>query len=114
MTSFHHDNVLSLIGISFDTNGFPIVVMPYMSNGSLIDHVQNKNVNLEIHDLLKFALDVAQGKIPETFFSTTHTGKYNFVDPLHPRPYLHTCRAEILRLVYMSIGPKPRALVYGD
>ena len=66
MNSFHHDNVLSLIGISFDNNGFPILVMPRMNKGSLIEFIKNKNVHLQHHELLKFALDVAQGKLTKT------------------------------------------------
>ena len=72
MNSFHHDNVLSLIGISFDNNGFPILVMPRMNKGSLLDFIKNKDVHLHNHEFLKFGLDVAQGNFTESFMLLLH------------------------------------------
>ena len=46
MLSFKHRNVMSLIGVCFDEE-VPLIVMPYMSNGSLLQYVkQNKE---ELH-----------------------------------------------------------------
>ena len=42
MLSFDHPNVMSLIGVCFDEE-MPLVIMPYMSNGSVLGYVkQNK------------------------------------------------------------------------
>ena len=42
MLSFTHPNVMSLIGVCFDEE-VPLVIMPYMSNGSVLGYVkQNK------------------------------------------------------------------------
>ena len=42
MISFKHPNVMSLIGVCFDGE-MPLIIMPYMSNGSLLGYVkQNK------------------------------------------------------------------------
>ena len=42
MLSFDHPNVMSLIGVCFDGEK-PLIIMPYMSNGSVLGYVQ-KNV----------------------------------------------------------------------
>ena len=39
MLSFHHPNVMSLIGMCFDGD-MPMVIMPYMSNGSVLGYVK--------------------------------------------------------------------------
>ena len=39
MLSFCHPNVMSLIGICFDGD-MPMVIMPYMSNGSVLGYVK--------------------------------------------------------------------------
>ena len=42
MLSFKHPNVMSLIGVCFDGE-MPMILMPYMSNGSVLGYVkQNK------------------------------------------------------------------------
>ena len=42
MLFFNHPNVMSLIGVCFDGE-MPLIVMPYMSNGSVLRYVkQNK------------------------------------------------------------------------
>ena len=42
MISFKHPNVMSLIGVCFDGE-MPLIIMPYMSNGSVLEYVkQNK------------------------------------------------------------------------
>ena len=47
MRSFQHDNVLSLIGISFDVQSQPIVILPFLKNGDLLSYLRNpKNVSL--------------------------------------------------------------------
>ena len=42
MLSFKHSNVMSLVGMCFDGE-MPLLIMPYMSNGSVLVYVkQNK------------------------------------------------------------------------
>ena len=41
MLSFSHPNVMSLIGMCFDGD-LPMVLMPYMSNGSVLGYVKQK------------------------------------------------------------------------
>ena len=48
MLSFHHPNVMSLIGMCFDGD-MPMVIMPYMSNGSVLGYVKQNVRELLIH-----------------------------------------------------------------
>ncbi|CAM6004480.1 unnamed protein product [Sphagnum balticum] len=43
MHQFKHERVLNLIGISFDDHYSPLIVLPFMANGALLDHVRNAN-----------------------------------------------------------------------
>ena len=45
MLSFNHPNVMSLIGVCFDGE-MPMVIMPYMSNGSVLGHVKQNETFL--------------------------------------------------------------------
>ena len=47
MLSFHHPNVMSLIGMCFDGD-MPMVIMPYMSNGSVLGYVKQNVCELLI------------------------------------------------------------------
>ena len=40
MKDFSHPHVLSLIGISFDDDSSPMVILPFMSNGDLKQYIQ--------------------------------------------------------------------------
>ena len=43
MLSFNHPNVMPLIGLCIEGE-MPLLIMPFMSNGSLLDYVrQNRN-----------------------------------------------------------------------
>ena len=46
MLSFEHTNVMSLIGVCIDGE-MPLLIMPYMSNGSVFDYVKQHK-----HELL--------------------------------------------------------------
>ena len=48
MLSFSHPNVMSLIGMCFDGD-MPMVIMPYMSNGSVLGYVKQNVRELLIH-----------------------------------------------------------------
>ena len=46
MKDFQHPNVLSLIGICVDGGPAPYLVMPYMSNGSLLGYLCRERASL--------------------------------------------------------------------
>ena len=50
MMMFDHPNVLSLIGVCVNAGTAPYVVMPYMSNGSLLSYLRNERPKLTIAD----------------------------------------------------------------
>lgn len=43
MKDFNHPNVLTLIGITLDKGEFPMVILPFMQNGSLLSYIRNEN-----------------------------------------------------------------------
>ena len=45
MLSFEHTNVMSLIGVCIDGE-MPLLIMPFMSNGSLLEFVKNHREKL--------------------------------------------------------------------
>ena len=61
MHSFKHDNVLHLIGLSMTSDFTPMVVLPYMPNGSLLKYVKGHD-DLTKVQIMNFAMDVANGK----------------------------------------------------
>ena len=43
MLDFHHPNVLSLVGVIFDTTGhLPVIVLPFMAHGDLRSYLRSK------------------------------------------------------------------------
>ena len=48
MQEFDHPHVLSLIGVCLDTGPGISMVMPYMTNGSLLEYLKKERSNLEI------------------------------------------------------------------
>jgi serine/threonine protein kinase len=48
MKSFHHPNVLHLIGVCIDAGAAPYLVMPYMFNGSLLSYLRKERPKLTI------------------------------------------------------------------
>ena len=44
MKTFDHPNVLGLLGLTFDNDGNPLVVLPFMANGDLKTFLQKKQV----------------------------------------------------------------------
>ncbi|XP_061187712.1 hepatocyte growth factor receptor-like [Saccostrea echinata] len=61
MKDFHHPNVLTLIGICFNYDAMPLVILPYMEHGDLLTYIRNENNNPTIKDLILFAVDIAKG-----------------------------------------------------
>ena len=45
MLSFKHQNVMSLIGLCFDRD-VPMIIMPFMSDGSLLEYVRQNREHL--------------------------------------------------------------------
>ena len=45
MLSFKHENVMSLIGVCIDGE-MPLIIMPFMSNGSVLAYIRNRKDNL--------------------------------------------------------------------
>ena len=50
MQDFHHPYVMTLIGVSFDANHTPSMVMPFMANGSLLSYLKNKRSSFLISE----------------------------------------------------------------
>ena len=48
MQEFDHPHVLSLIGVCLDTGPGVSMVMPYMTNGSLLEYLKKERSNMEI------------------------------------------------------------------
>ena len=46
MQDFHHPHVMTLIGVSFDANQTPSMVMPFTANGSLLSYLKNNRSSL--------------------------------------------------------------------
>ena len=42
MNTFHHHNVLGLVGVCIDAASAPYIVLPYMTHGSLLDHLRRE------------------------------------------------------------------------
>ena len=49
MISFCHPNVMSLIGMCFDGE-VPLLILPFMSGGSVLDYVTQNRENLHFID----------------------------------------------------------------
>lgn len=60
MKDFDHENVLSLVGLSFE-GALPLVVLPLMENGALIDFVHDERNILTVRDLINFGTQIAKG-----------------------------------------------------
>ena len=54
MQEFNHPHVLSLIGVCLDTGPGVSMVMPFMTNGSLLDYLKRERDNLETKDAEDF------------------------------------------------------------
>ena len=48
MSQFDHINVLSLIGVCLDAGPAPLIIMPYMSNGSLLSYLKKERANMTL------------------------------------------------------------------
>ena len=48
MMWFKHPNVMSLIGVCFDSGEMPYIVMPFMGNGSLLAYLRREKPHLTV------------------------------------------------------------------
>ena len=71
MSNFNHPNVMKLIGVCIDRNT-PYIVMPYMTNGSLLSYLRKNREDLTTSDeddvvryttLLSFSPKYCSGRI---------------------------------------------------
>ena len=46
MGRFKHANVMGLIGVCLDAGTAPLIIMPYMENGSLLKYLKSERDNL--------------------------------------------------------------------
>lgn len=61
MKDFEHSNVMALIGLAFDDDKVPRLVLPFMFNGDLLTFLRNESHKLKVRDLIKFTYDIAKG-----------------------------------------------------
>ena len=50
MKEFHHPHVMPLIGVCLDAGPGVSIVMPYMTNGSLLDYLKKERNNMELNN----------------------------------------------------------------
>lgn len=60
MKSLNHPNVLHLIGLSFQ-QGTPMMILPFMENGCLLNYIRDEMNVLTMAGLLNFAVQIAKG-----------------------------------------------------
>jgi hypothetical protein len=54
MQRFDHARILPIIGISFYADNSPLIITPYMHNGSVLDYIRNANNVCVFNDLFDF------------------------------------------------------------
>ena len=54
MSRFKHPHVMNLIGVCLDAGSAPYIIMPYMANGCLLDHLKKERRNLVLSDNADF------------------------------------------------------------
>ena len=50
MEGFEHPHVLNIIGVCVDAGPAPYIIMPFMTNGSLLAYIKKEKINLVVPD----------------------------------------------------------------
>ena len=50
MSRFKHSHVMGLTGVCLDTGSAPLIIMPYMVNGSLLKYLKRERTNIVLTD----------------------------------------------------------------
>ena len=50
MSRFNHSHVMGLIGVCLDTGSAPYIIMPYMTNGSLLKYLKKERKNIIVYE----------------------------------------------------------------
>ncbi|XP_070553912.1 hepatocyte growth factor receptor-like isoform X2 [Ptychodera flava] len=69
MKGLLHPNVLTLVGVSIDQYGVPMIALPYMHFGNLKSYVEDETRDLTVKDLISLGKQVASGM---AYISDTH------------------------------------------
>lgn len=61
MKDFEHENVLTLIGVTVDSSGLPMVVTPFMLYGDLRSYISDEASSPTVRELIDFGTQIAKG-----------------------------------------------------
>lgn len=61
MKDFEHENVLTLIGVTIDSTGLPMVVTPFMLYGDLRSYISDEASSPTVRELIEFGTQIAKG-----------------------------------------------------
>lgn len=61
MKDFEHENVLELIGVTFDSSGLPMVITPFMLYGDLKSFISDEASSPTVKELIDFGTQIARG-----------------------------------------------------
>ena len=50
MSRFDHSHVMGLIGVCLDAGSAPLIIMPYMANGSLLKYLRRERKNIVLFE----------------------------------------------------------------
>ena len=78
MKRFSHRNIVGLLGVCFDTpEGYPYLVLPFMTNGNIRDYLRERRVH---------ETDTASIPDVRAFFPIhlSHPLQHAYIHPSHP------------------------------
>ncbi|XP_019635248.1 PREDICTED: hepatocyte growth factor receptor-like [Branchiostoma belcheri] len=61
MRQFNHRNVLGLVGICLHPGEPPMIIIPYMKNGDLLNFIRDSGKDITTKDLIDFGQQIAEG-----------------------------------------------------